>query len=206
MARDLKFGILAFVVVAFAMGSPAFAKAARGRYAHHAGSKDAMSGQSVPAARKRPAANNAGDKIDVDVPEMSLPSRNTGRDVKPKLKLAKPDNSPARRIGVTGSYNPAVRNALGQPVNAAINPRPGMNLQVKKQLPATNPGPIQGGAGAGMLKSGWPPVRPSGSVSLSNRSKIDGAGLIRPSLVSSVGGPAKSVTGINGTLVRPKHK
>jgi len=207
MERDLKLGILAVIVFTVAVVAPAFAKAAHGRHAHHASSKGAVSGQGVPAARKSPAADNAGDKIDVDVPEMSLPSRNAGRVVMPKLEIAKPDNSPGRRIGVSGPYRPGVRNALGQPIAPAINPRSGeMNLQAKKQPQAANPGQIQGGAGIGTLNSGMPNVRPSESISPSNRGKIDGAGLIRPSLASSLGGPAKSVTGINGTLVHPKHK
>jgi hypothetical protein len=49
------------------------------------------------------------------------------------------------------------------------------------------------------------PAHPIASATFADRSKIDGGHLIRSTVTSGLGGPAKSVTGINGTTMRPKY-
>ena len=49
-------------------------------------------------------------------------------------------------------------------------------------------------------------AKPVTTTSVPSRGKIDGAGLIRPSVApSALGGPAKTFAGINGTTLRPKR-
>jgi hypothetical protein len=125
-----------------------------------------------------PRAGNAADK-----------TRNTGVSV----KVAKPVNSPVRRVGLSA---PVVPNAIGAPVSEQLNAPIGVN-----HLGATTLMPGTPSAGLPIVRQ---PVHPIASATIPDRSKIDGGHLIRPTVTSGLGGPAKLVGGINGTAVRPK--
>jgi hypothetical protein len=126
-----------------------------------------------------PRAGNAADK-----------TRNTGVNV----KVAKPVNSQVRRVGLSA---PIVRNAIGAPVSEQVNAPTGVNhLGATAQIPGTP------SAGLAVVRQ---PVHPIASVTVPDRSKIDGGHLIRPAAMSGLGGPAKLVGGINGTMLRPKY-
>jgi hypothetical protein len=210
----LKIGALILVLLAVATGPSALAKAMVG---HHA---DRVA--RAPSHRRRPAPDNgptvknardknAGDQSNVEKSETPLPSRDNARNVKsPKLQIVKPNNALRPRVGVSVPFKPPVRNAIGQTAAPAGSVKAGgVRAETDKAPEAGGAVPSQGGFqrfnGAAGTSGAKPIVRPGEGVALSNRDTIGGTGLIRPAMVGTVGGPAKS-SGINGTLLRPKRK
>lgn len=126
------------------------------------------------------------------------------------LKIVKPENL-ARRSNVTPAIKPpVVRNAIGQPVKSKSVMVDTLRLAPTAQAPGTV------AKGAPSIRSPASPVRPSIvggtgvhstlTASISNRGRIDGARLIRPSVApSGIGEPARASNGINGTTVQPRH-
>lgn len=57
--------------------------------------------------------------------------------------------------------------------------------------------------GAPAAPPGPPPPSPPPAGTFSHQATINGTGFTRPA--SSLGGPAKTVTGISGSAIRPKH-
>jgi hypothetical protein len=193
--------LLATSVVSSVVPSAASFALARETASHHphrAGAAKAVAHRTAPASDGATAkrGRDNSDKINVESSSVPLPSRDNARTVKPpKLHIVKPETAPSPHTGIRSRLPPLVRNAIGQP--SAISVKTG-------GLPAEKTS-----AGSGMPRQGGgdvkPTIRPSASVNLS-RGKIDGMGLIRPALTAAIGGPAKSAGGINGTLLRPKHK
>jgi hypothetical protein len=125
------------------------------------------------------------------------------------LKIVKPENLARRRSNVSAAITPpVVRNAIGQRVQPKMVDAP--RLAPSVQAPATV------ARGAGRIPSPGSPihslnvgsanVHPTVTASISSKSRIDGARLIRPSFAPlGVGGPARARSGINGTTVQTKH-
>ena len=125
------------------------------------------------------------------------------------LKIVKPENLARRRSNVSAAITPpVVRNAIGQRVQPKMVDAP--RLAPSVQAPATV------ARGAGRIPSLGSPIRslnvgnanvhPTVTASISSKSRIDGAHLIRPSFAPlGVGGPARARSGINGTTVQTKH-
>jgi hypothetical protein len=129
--------------------------------------------------------------------------RNRVGAAKGNIELPAVRSFPARRmLSPPGAVNQTRRNAIGASIGPEKTERPdGMhpNFQSVRQNPAV------GTAGVGRPTSltTTRPVVPSVAV---NRGTINRTGLTRLGFrSSSLGGPAKAVTGINGTTIRPKH-
>lgn len=136
--------------------------------------------------------------------------RDNGRDAKPGVKITKPGNFQAHRMGVPGPSNPITRNAIGQPVTTTPHAIDGTKHFGPKLQPTDAVSGVSrigvAGKSLGEPNVGSQNAGSFASVRIPSRSKIDGAGLIRPaSALSAVGGPAKPMAGINGTTLRPKH-
>lgn len=194
----MKIGALVVALLIAASASSALAKGGDGHHARRAGGAKAVSHRSASASRNGAAAKgasdqNAGNKIDVGGSQVPLTSRDNGRIVKPStLQIVKPKGATR---AATAPVEPVIRNAIGQTSSsAAVTIKTG-GLQTQRT--------VQGAAPADNAK---PIVVPRASVNLSSRSKIDGTALIRPAFAASVGGPAKTAGGINGTLIRPKRR
>lgn len=213
----MRIGAVMFALLAAAAGSSAFAEGGDGHHVHHAGATRAAAHRGVPASHHNPVAdrageNSVGDKIDLGGPAMPLPSRDNGRTVtSPKLQIVKPDRAPTRRFGISVPSRAPVRNAIGQPAMPAVTVKTsGLQSQTANSSQSGSPMSRQSGYGGGSIGNVKPIVRPSESaresISISNRGRIDGGALIRPASAASLGGPAKPTGGINGTLLRQKHR
>jgi hypothetical protein len=92
-----------------------------------------------------------------------------------------------------------MRNALGIPVAPRTDFKGGSAAP-----PAVTRG--EGGAAAAPASGGVKAVPSANKVAAASHGGIDGAALIRPAYApSGLGGPAKNVTGINGTTLSRKH-
>jgi hypothetical protein len=119
-------------------------------------------------------------------------------------KINSPVTPPVRRVMVPES-SPLVRNSIGQPVV----PHDSRPIGADRVGPAIQgPAPHQS---SGSTQTGGPSLpreipHPVATASVPGRDKIDGTALIRPALApSSLGGPAKVATGINGSNFRRKY-
>lgn len=204
--EQLKIILLTLGLLGLSAVQPSLAKAAHGHHAHHGSSK------AKPAARSGIAkgANSAGENptatIDLGIiapPPRSAFTSGKAREAKPSFKIAKPENYQAHRPEPT---NPVTRNALGQPVVSPLR----TTLDGKHFGVQTPPAVVA------VPRAAVPGVAPHNPeierqeyrslASIPSRSRIDGAGLIRPSVAAfGLGGPAKTVNGINGTTLRAKH-
>ena len=128
------------------------------------------------------------------------------------VKLVAPRNLLARRVGVPIGTQPVVRNAVG----AVVLRREGFEQHNDGRSLVVAPSSISGTsnpAGSTIGKITKPPgsfERPTTSVIVRpvvvNRGAINGTNLIRPgSAPSGIGGPAKTVAGINGTTIKSRH-
>jgi hypothetical protein len=229
MERDVKFGVrffLAIVLAGAAAAQPGFAKtlhphraAAKGEDAAHAPiAKDAHSDSQTRDS------NDADNAVAPSHPNLTA-DRPRGPNVNAKIgvKDGTPGIYQVRREPVPASSVP--RNSIGVALapQRSITASSGGNLR-----PATAP-PVTAGIGDHDNIGGHPdqpdigfkdsrPVAtasipsvslPSPTIrspSIQSRGKIDGSSLIRASVApSGLGGPAKTVAGINGTTLRPKH-
>jgi hypothetical protein len=129
-----------------------------------------------------------------------------GRNAAAGFKVAAPGNFQVRRAPAAGSSNLVARNAIGLLVarHEDVNGRSAAHFGSM----VANPGALAGARGLSGPNIGRtnPAPAPVATASILNRGKIDGTGLIRPALApASLGGPAKSIAGIDGTTFRPKH-
>lgn len=143
-------------------------------------------------------------------------------EAKGRLESPPVRNFHRRTLSISGASNP-VRNAIGMPVtrhedlrHEDLRRRDGEPFSSRPgaQVPAVAAGVTPGAAG-GLAKTdegfGRPPIlKPNASPIVSpaalNRGTINGTSQIRPRVgPSRVGGPAKTVGGINGTTIRPPH-
>ena len=155
------------------------------------------------SVRAKPA-----ETIDTSV-TVQPPRGGLQRNSNASLKIVKPENLARRRSNVSAAITPpVVRNAIGQRVQPKMVDAP--RLVPSLQAPATV------ARGAGRIPSPGSPIRslnvgnanvhPTVTASISSKSRIDGAHLIRPSFAPlGVGGPARARSGINGTTVQTKH-
>ena len=159
-----------------------------------------------------PAVGKDSDAIDtrVSVQPRRLRKRDELResDTKPR-PFARHIFRPRRSAHESPGH--VTRNAIGAPVARPEGMAPGSGQQPL----VNNPGavaPTGFGANSGLAKTGGASghlpsnanqiVRPSAL----NRGTINGTNLARPGFgPSSIGGPAKPITGISGTTIRPKH-
>jgi hypothetical protein len=207
MGRNWKATLLAVAFAGMAVVQPSFAKNAHGHQAHHVSAKAAPSGQSGNTKAANSVGKNSTDTIDLGVTTLPLRSAfpsDRARETKPSFKIAKPEDFPARRAEAGTAV---VRNALGEPVA-----RPAGGLAVGEHFGPPPPAVIAAPHTAvTVISTGNPDVGRQdfngiASVRTPSRGKIDGAGLIRPSVApSGLGGPAKTAAGINGTAFRPKR-
>ena len=152
----------------------------------------------------------------VTVPSATL-RPDKARDRTPLVKFGAPANFWVRRSPTAGASESITRNAIGLPVVPREGSRGpsdephGLPAQV---LAPAAPGTVQGSvADLNRAEGGIdrPTVPRSSTGSIVNapfvqRGKIDGTGMIRPGFApSGVGGPAKTVAGINGTTFRLKR-
>ena len=187
------------------MAQPGVAKEPRAHHSATAG-KDARSGAKAGNAKAGGGANAngeqhatapPGDSLDAGVTVLTPRAGNAGDRIHNpdvSVKVAKPVNSQVRGLGAS---TPIVRNAIGAPVSGHANAPAGAN-----HFGATAQAPGAPSAGLTVVRQ---PIHPLASAALADRGKIDGGHLIRPTVTSGLGGPAKSVTGINGTTIRPKY-
>lgn len=132
------------------------------------------------------------------------------------LRTATPQNSQPRRAGSV-PFKPAARNAIGVSVipHAAApgsgGEHIGVAVQPSRAMPTGASGPAKPGLTSSSSGFGGPHIglqypRPVPSASFESQGRINGASPIRPKPVAwGLGGPAKTVGGINGTTLRPKH-
>jgi hypothetical protein len=113
-----------------------------------------------------------------------------------------------------------VRNAIGLPVGRAEGLVRGDGVRHEAPAPAQGhapaaPGNSAGGSGSvaklqgslGGMRIVYPSPSPTAAKTMPNPAKIGGNIVVRGGVGASgvVGGPAKTVAGINGTAIRPKH-
>lgn len=111
------------------------------------------------------------------------------------VKVAKPVNPLTRDIGTAVPVKPVTHNAIGEPITERVSTTGGeSHLSAAVQLPGTS--------AVGLAHQ---PLHPIANPITPDRGKVDGSHLIRTTATSELGGPAKSVTGINGTTIRPKY-
>jgi hypothetical protein len=134
-----------------------------------------------------PRAGNAADK-----------TRNPGVSV----KVAKPVNFQTHNI--SAPVGPVARNAIGQIVARPQNvTASGEHSGAPAQTTITRSSGMAEAGGASTINRQNP--RPVATASNVGSGKIDGAGLIRPTTASGLGGPAKTAGGINGTNLRSRY-
>ncbi len=126
-------------------------------------------------------------------------------------------NVHARPIPTPGASDRVVRNAIGLPVVQHVERRDG-ERHGSPSLVQSPPAGVVSAAGSGtggLAKAGadfggqrivHPNAGPRVTATALNRATIGGTAVIRVgSRPSGLGGPAKAVSGINGTAIRPKH-
>jgi hypothetical protein len=168
-----------------------------GAQAGDAKAGNAKAGEGANAKGEQHATTPPGDSLDAGVTVLTPRAGNAAdktRNTGVSVKVAKPVNSPVRRVGLSA---PVVPNAIGAPVSEQLNAPTGVN-----HLGATTLMPGTPSAGLAIVRQ---PVHPIAGATIPDRSKIDGGHLIRPAAMSGLGGPAKLVGGINGTMLRPKY-
>ena len=161
--------------------------------------------------RPSSAGDKDSDAIDtrITVQPRRLGRRDAVREGDTKLRLHAPHIFRPRRLSAHEDSSRVTRDAIGLPVARHDGMEQGSGQ--RHDLPALvhNPAAVTTGfdanAGGSLgrpLSNANPIVRPAAL----NRGTINGTNLARPGFgPSSVGGPAKQVTGISGTTIRPKH-
>ena len=213
MERGLKVVILAIVSFCLMASQPSLAKEGDGHHTHHASVKRAPTRHGGTVKGASSIASSPNETIDMGVTVLSPRPGSTpgkGRDVKPSLRMTKPENFQVHSMGVPGPSNPVARNALGQPVSPVLGTTDsakhfGPKLQTPDAVSSVSRAGVAGEA-LGEANVGSHNTGPLASVRTPSFGKIGSAGVIHPTLATSgLGGPAKSLAGINGTTFRPKH-
>jgi hypothetical protein len=129
---------------------------------------------------------------------------------KPVVGSVSPRNLLGRHAHTPGAIDHVRRNAIGMPVVRQETGKSGDREPngVRTTAPVSavpgNPAKADVGFDRRTVRQSNPnaPVVPA----TPNRAVIDGTKLVRPSTAASgLGGPRKTVTGIRGTAIRPKH-
>jgi hypothetical protein len=185
-------------------GSAAHDGAGSKAAAEHSGSGSPSGENTAGGAGKSGPENKDSDRIDTRItvqPHGSAVRRDDAQELKAKARSSARGNLPPHRLSAPDPSGGVARNAIGMPVAPHEDPkrRDGepSGLRPAAPLPAA--------------AAGRPPIlKPNaGSIvspSASSRGAINGTSVIRPGHApSGVGGPAKTVAGINGTTIRPRH-
>jgi len=174
-------------------------------------------GSRPPAREDAAGGSKDADAIDtrVTVQPRRLGKRDELREGDTKSRqFARPIFRPRR--SAHESAGRVTRDAIGQPVGRYGGTEQGSGQRHDIPALVNNPGAIPTGFGAN-ASSGF--ARPGGVFGhtpsnanqivrpvVVNRGTINGTNFARPGVgPSSVGGPAKPITGISGTTIRPKH-
>lgn len=181
----------------------------------HASAHDQKGGNDEHGAReggRDPAGPRDHDRIDThdNVEPNGRTERNAGRELKAKLKPPTPDRSRPRRLLVRPAEG-VRRNAIGVHLPPREESR---TVPIVVHGPTVAPG-VGIGAIGGMGKSlnvsprerlvhGPPALRMV--TAPANRGTISGTAMTKPGTsISGIGGPAKSVVGINGSTIKPRY-
>jgi hypothetical protein len=159
----------------------------------------------------RPSASGDKDSDAIDTRVTVQPRRLGRRDAvrEGDTKLHAPHFFRSRRLSAHEGSGGVTRDAVGLSVARQDGMEQGSGQ--RHDLPALVHHPAAATAGFGANASGGlgrPPsnANPIVKPAALNRGTINGTNLARPGFgPSSVGGPAKQVTGISGTTIRPKH-
>jgi hypothetical protein len=198
--------LLAIVLIGASAMRPGFAKTfakafAKTHYAHGTAAKGASTGTRPSAKHATPIETQPADTSDtaIDVAPSRAGTADKARGANVNTKSGAPENHQVRRVTVPGPSDTVPRNSIG----VAVVPPPKSattNEQAFKPAPPLTLAPQSAIANRSVI------AKPVTTASVPSRGKIDGAGLIRPSIaLSGLGGPAKTFAGINGTTLRPKR-
>ncbi len=182
--------LLAAVFLAMAAAPPVFAKTGPHRSSNDKAAT-AMAGRHSGAASKSAAPAVAATPQPAD----AGPARSAPATAPPRAgaKIIAPSSPPAGHG--SAAPQPVARNAIGQP----LPPRPNAAVSFSAADPAPPPARVV----HGMTDGSHPAALPQGPAS---GGRLDGSALIRPaSAPSALGGPARTVAGINGTTMRTRH-
>ena len=217
----LGFLVLAIALIGASLTQPSLAKTLHAQHAHRAAAKSQLSVKGDGAAHDaahEPIAKgtDSGDAQAKDSgDEVTAPSRaglpgDRPRPPNVNAKTGAPGTLQVRREAVPGPSEAIPRNSIG----VAVAPRKDVTASGGESLrpppPLVAPGEpadhLNGGAFPGGSDIERRSQRPVTTASIPSFGKIEGAGLIRPAVApSGLGGPAKVVSGINGTTLRSKH-
>lgn len=149
---------------------------------------------------ENPISTQSGDKLDAGVTVLTPRASNLAdktRSPPANVKFAKPVNVQTLGVGVPELVKPVTRNAIGEAVGQHINtPAAIGHSDVASHIAAVP---------TANLPVARQPLHPIASATNPDRGKVDDSHVIRPTVTSELGGPAKSTTGINGTTMRPKY-
>jgi hypothetical protein len=144
--------------------------------------------------------NKSVNPAGLNVESTSPPAANKSPDANAGIKPRVPAVPPVHSTPVVGPAHAVPRNAIGQPVAAHEANRESTGPRVDVARPAADFAHPVGLAG---------PVSGSGQQLAAHQNPNLGSavsGKIHPFVTpTSLGGPAKVVIGINGTMIRPKH-
>lgn len=153
-------------------------------------------GTAQTAKREKSVATRPSDTLDIEAPpplsRLPLkPDRNG--DASSNSKLSKPEHLQPH---LPPASNGAVRNAIGQSVIPHISPQTVRHLG-SAQAPNPEPGINRAVVSRGLRQP---------NIGGANSTNSGGTGVIRPSpLREGVGGPAKPVAEIGGSMMQPKR-
>jgi hypothetical protein len=153
-------------------------------------------------ARTRQPADEHGTLAS---PQPAFSPDKIGVNAKPKVTM--PGVPQAKRATVAAPPAPVTRNAIGVAIPLHETSSGGESLGAVRQIPAALPGNVTGRVNPGVSPGiNRESTHPLGSADVSNRGRSDSTSLIRPIVrPTAIGGPAKAVTGIDGTTMRTRH-
>ncbi len=198
--------LLAIVLVGASAMQPGFAKTsaksfAKTHHAHGIAAKCASPGTRPGAMHAKPIEAQPADTGDAEIgaaPSRANATPERAWRANANTKTGALGNYQVRRVTVPSSPNSVPRNSIG----VAVVPPPTTTATSEPTLKPAAPMTL---APQGASANRSVTARPVTTASIPSRGKIDGAGLIRPSVaLSGLGGPAKTFAGINGTTLRPK--
>ena len=228
MESGLKIGscLLAIALVAASTMRASFAEepGSGARDDRKASSPSAAPNGSQPPSSEDAASGSGGKNSDPIDTSMSVPPRRLGAkpgkvgEAKAKVESPAVRNLHRRTFSVSRASNQTLRNAIGAPVTQHESvERLGsehVSSPIPPHVPAGTIGTVGNATGDLARREGnlerpnslRPNASPIARPTVLSRGAINGADLNRRGVgASSVGGPAKTVAGINGTTVRPTH-
>ena len=180
---------------------------------------NSAAGAAAPAVENAGPAPGAKDRDAIDTRIAVVPHRpdakRTGLGTASAVRSVSPRNLLSRRVLPPGTSEPGARNALGIPVVGVegSGQHSGTHGFAVVHSPALGPIGIVGGTSDAPSKPPIFSVRPLhlqpsviASPTTLSRGSINGTGFTHRGVgPSGIGGPAKTVAGINGSAIRPAH-